>query len=160
MTDKTKGTDILALFLIIAIALALTPTLQTTAIDSQYSSFTDIAAITPSVANTTTLTHPARNASTNALNDGYWTVLLNATNWGGQTTITFASGNLTLTAASTLTFNDKCLNKTVVYLATITYQWLSASSAIQGLVLLVPLLWIILIIACVVVIAYKKLKLG
>lgn len=163
MTDKTKGTEILALFLIMVVALALTPTLQTASVDAQYTPFTNVNTVVVSTSNSTTLTYSARNGSTNAINDLYWTISLNQTNYFGFTTIKFGNtqaGNVTYSADKTVTFGVPCLNSTKTYLVTITYSVLSVSTAIQGLVLLLPLLWIILIIACVIVIAYKKLKLG
>ena len=163
LADQKQYTEILALFLIIAVALALTPTIQVTAVQAQYSAYTQSNVVVVSTSNSTTLTYSAQNASTNALNDLWWTVTLNQTNFKGYTTIYFNSptaGNLSYSADKTLTFNPQCLNATKTYLVTITYNYLSASAAVQGLVMLTPLLWVILIIASTVVIVYKKLKLG
>jgi hypothetical protein len=164
MAKTLTMVEVLGIFLILVIALALTPSIATSTVQAQYSQFTDSKVIVVATSNATTLTYAAENASTGALNDLWWTITLNQTDVYGLTTVLFASGNVSLTATSTLTFaggggtGQGCLTTGKTYLVTITYNALEASGPIQALVTLVPLFWIIAIIAAAVVIIYKVLQ--
>ena len=153
MAQKSEITQMLGLLIIVVIALALTPTIQTACVDAAYAPYTESDVVTPGTANTTTLDHPARNGSAT-----YFTFTLNQTDSLGATTLTWLIG-FNLTATSTITFYT--LNHTAAnehYLVTMTYYWLSLGAAEQTLIALVPLFWVTLILASVVVVIIYKLK--
>jgi len=154
--------EIFALFLILVIALSLTPTIASQAVQAEYSSITQVdlmnggTACGAGTANTTTLGYTAENYSTPALNDAVWSITLNSTNAAGNTKITFVSGNVSLTALTTLTFYNVTAGKS--YSATTIYNALTTSAAVQALVTLVPLFWVLLMCAITIVITYAEFK--
>jgi hypothetical protein len=137
-------------FVVMIVALACTPAISSFTTSSKYVSFTEAKAITPSSSNSTTLTYSARN-------DSYaqWTCILNATDKNGATSLV-KDTDYTYPSDKTVLFST--LNKTVVYLATITYSYIAASSAMQSLVDLVPLFWVIGIIAVGIAAIYLQLR--
>lgn len=153
MAQKSEITQILGLLIIVVIALALTPTIQTGVVDAAYAPYTESDVVTPGTANTTTLDHPARNGSAS-----YFVFTLNQTDKNGDTAIVWLVG-FNLTATSTITFYT--LNHTAAnehYLVTMTYFWLSLGAAEQTLIALVPLFWVTLVISAMVVVIIYKLK--
>lgn len=156
MADKTEITEGIALMLILVICLALTPNIITSLVDAKYGlEYIDNIEKTGGAASVTiTLTHGnARNES------GYITATLNVTDKNGHTTLTFPTdfyvsdfGSYTTGTTITLT----TLNDTVEYLVTVDYDYLIP--AIQCTLLnLVPLFWVVAIVACTVAFVSKKL---
>lgn len=153
---KTKfDMEILGLFLIVVVCLALTPTIATSITDAKYIPETESFVIDISVSNdTTAFTYAARNDSATY---AWLSITLNTTNSYGLTVVD-CSTNITYTVGTKiLSFKATTLNKDVN--ATITYYWQYVTGASSALLDLVPLLWIIAVIAVTVVVAAKKLKL-
>lgn len=153
---KTKfDMEILGLFLIVVICLALTLTIATSITDAKYIPETESFVIDISVSNdTTAFTYAARNDSATY---AWLSITLNTTNSYGLTVVD-CSTNITYTVGTKiLSFKATTLNKDVN--ATITYYWQYVTGASSALLDLVPLLWIIAVIAATVVVAAKKLKL-
>lgn len=153
---KTKfDMEILGLFLIVVICLALTPTIATSITDAKYIPETENRVIDISVLNSTTpLTYAARNDSATY---AWFSITLNATNSYGLTVVD-CSTNITYTVGTrVILFKVGTLDKDVN--CTITYYWQYVTGAPSALLDLVPLLWIIAVIAVTVVVAAKKLRL-
>lgn len=148
--------QLLGLLIIVIIALALTSTVSTAAIDAAYAPFTENKVIVPSTSNSTTaLTHPARNDSATY---AWFTITTdNATNYGLY--VIDCANNITYTVATKIiAFDVGVFNASLIYTCTINYYWLSLGAAEQTLLSLVPLFWVTLILAAVVVVVIYKLK--
>ncbi len=136
------------------IALALTPTIAATTESSRYQAIVQEIAygtpIDPSVANTTTTLYNIRNVTT----------LYNAElkDVADNSSIVLVSGtNFTCTGAKTFTYTG--LNNTKTYWGTIYYETVDlTSAAILGLIAVLPILWVIIVLAFGVVAI--KIQLG
>jgi len=146
----------LGLVLILVVCLAITPNVLSSSVDAKYVAFTESQEIVPSVSNSTAaLTYAARNTSSTY---AYFGIVLNATDAYGLTTVD-CSQNITYTEATKIiAFDSGVLNKTVVYLATISYQYIAISSAMATLLDLIPLFWVVAILACLIAFVTKKLN--
>ena len=156
MAKSKFDMEVLGLFLILVVCLALTPTIATSITDAKYIPETEYRVIDISASNdTAALTYAARNSSATY---AYFTITLNTTNSYGLTTVD-CSTNITYTVATrVITFKATTLNKDVN--ATITYYWQYITGGPSALLDLVPLLWIVAVIAVIVVVAARKLHLG
>lgn len=131
-------------FLVIVLALALTPTIASSVTDGKYIQVTEIKTITPSSSNATTLTNEARNDSDTY---AYFHITLNNTDAYGLTAVHVAS-NITYTETTkSLAFKVGVLNSSIVYNATITYYYVAMSTAAQSLIGIVPIIWVVVVLA-------------
>lgn len=154
--DKGATIETLGLFLILVIGLALTPTISTALVDSKYSAFTENDTVQPLVANTTTTYYEGRNDSTTY---AWFTIILNDTTTYGTYTLDYTNFTYT-TATKLITFKANVLDDGKIYNAQIKYYYLSVTGAGSALLDLVPLFWVIGLIAAITVVAIKKLHIG
>ena len=152
----TKIRNLIITFFVIILALALTPAVASFATDSKYQAVQEVKTIAPLVANSTTLTYDARNDSATYQ---YFRITLNDTSAYGLTTVEVAT-NITYTVSSKLlTFKDGVLDNGKIYNATINYDTDDlTSTAIVALIGIVPLIWVVVILA--VGIVAIKLQIG
>lgn len=155
---KIYKSDMAALFmtfLLIVVGLALTPTVVSSCDDARYIGYSQANAMDPATSNSTATTYTARNDS---LTYAYFTITLNDTSNYGLTTVD-CSSNITYTVATkTLAFDVGVLNVSKDYLATIGYFYIAMDATSQALLLLVPLFYIVIILAVGAVAVYAQFK--
>jgi len=158
MAKSKFDMEVLGLFLILVVCLALTPTIATSLTDAKFIPETEYKIIDADVSNSTTaLTNAARNDSATY---AYFTITLNDTSAYGLTTIEEAT-NITYTVVTKIVlFKTGVFTSTKAYNCSITYYWQYITGGSSALLDLVPVLWIIAVIAVVVVVAARKLHLG
>jgi hypothetical protein len=163
MAASSEMKQVLAVFVLVVLALALTPSVASFATDAAYTEYTDFVNLDPSAGNSTVLSYEARNDSTTY---AYFTITLNVTSEYGSTTIDCTS-NITYTEATqTLEFNVDTddsgpFDPAVAYGVTIVYY---TNELTNGVVLvLVPiatLLWVVAVLAVGVTMITVLLKRG
>lgn len=156
---------LMAVFILIVLALALTPSVASFVTDANYTQYTDYKLITAGTSNSTTTTYTARNDSATY---AYFTVTIVAGGTGeeseyGSTTIHYT--NFTYTVSSkTLAFTGvgaagpfdeaKTYNMSIAY-----YTVDLTSDVVIALLPIVPILWVVAVLAVgvtTVVILLKK----
>jgi len=156
MASNKEMTEILGLLFIVIVALALTPTIGTSVVNAKYVPETEYKIVDAAVSNdTTALTYAARNDSATY---AWFTITLNDTSAYGLTTVECAT-NITYTVGTKIiTFKVGVLTGTKDYNCTITYYWQYITGAGSALLDIVPLLWVVTIVAAVIVVVTKKLN--
>jgi hypothetical protein len=156
--ESSQLKQIITVFLILVIGLALTPTVQNMVTDSRYIPITEDFEIEPLVANSTTTTYTARNDSSTY---AYFTIVLNDTTADDPADTAIYLGNFTYTVSSKLlTFVDGVLDDGKIYLATVTYYYIAMGAAAISMVDLVPLFYVIALVAVCTVTIIVILKKG
>jgi hypothetical protein len=156
--NETKLKELIAVFVIIVLGLAFTPSVASMVTNASYIPYTETAEIKPLVANSTVTTYTARNDSTTY---AYFQITLNDTAADtGLTTIDEAK-NITYTVSSkTLTFKVGVLDDGKVYNASISYSYLNPNGAIIAILPIVPILWVVMILAVGIVTISVIIKKG
>ena len=155
MADKNL-TEGIGLFLIVVICLAITPNIVTSLEDSKYIPFTESQEIEPLVSNSTAaLIYAARNTSTTY---EYFTITTNETTADTGLYTIDPANNMTYTEATqVIEFDVGVFDDGKIYLVTISYYYMIPSIQVT-LLNLVPLFWVVAIIACVVAYVTKRLN--
>lgn len=156
MQDQ-KMKAIIATFILIILALALTPTLAGFVGDSAYQPYTEQKTIVSGTSNSTSaLTNNARNDS---LTYAYFVITLDQANMYGVTTVDVTT-NITYTESTkVIAFDVGVFDKTKTYVCTITYftdDYTSAASL--ALIAIVPIMWVVIILAVGIVAISHQLK--
>ena len=92
--------QVLGVFVLIVLALALTPSVASFTTDAGYAAYTEYKEIQPLVSNATTTTYTARNDSTTY---EYWTISLNDTTADTGLTTVDPANNITYTVTAKFT---------------------------------------------------------
>jgi len=153
----SKMKSIIATFIIIILALALTPTLAAFVGDSAYQPYTEEKTIVASVSNSTSaLTYTARNDS---LTYAYFVITLDQANEYGVTTVDVAT-NITYTVATKIiAFDEGVFDTAETYVCTITYFTNALTSAANSaLIAIVPIIWVVIILAVGMVAIRHQIK--
>ena len=134
--------------LAVILGLSILVSVATMTEDAPYIAISEDFVIDTAVSNSTTTTQIARNDS---ITYEYFDITLNATSVYGLTTIEEAT-NITYTVSTKeLEFKEGVLNASTNYLASVDYYYARMGDAGISLVALVPLLFVVLIIAVVMV---------
>jgi hypothetical protein len=149
--------QVMAVFILIVIGLALTPSVASFTTSGAYTEYQEYKEIEPLVANSTTLTYDARNDSTTY---EYFTITLNDTTADTGLTTIDSANNITYTVATkALAFVSGVLDDGKVYNASITYYTDDLTNSVVLVLLpIVPLLWVVSVIAVGVVMITVLLK--
>lgn len=158
MAKKAEMTEMLGFFFIIIVALTLIPTITNASIEAQYGlTETEYHIIDASADNTTTLTQDGYIYNVT----GFIVIVLDQANYLGRTTLTWLTDYKVTTigdysTGAVITFYN--MNKTITdFNASISFHY-RLPAAQYTLLGLVPLFWVITIIAACVVVVTKKLK--
>jgi hypothetical protein len=156
MASSETMKQVFAVFLLVVISLAFTPSVASFVTDAEYTEYTDSLEVVPATSNSTTTTYTARNDSSTY---AYFTITLNTTSAYGLTTIEEAT-NITYTVATkTLTFKSGVLTSGTAYLVTVVYYTEDlTSTVVLALLPIVPILWVVAVLAVGVVMVTVLLK--
>lgn len=163
MAMSAQMKQVLGVFVLIVLALALTPSVGSFATDATYTDYTDYKLITAGTSNATTTTYTARNDSSTY---AYFTVVIVA--GGTGTTSEFSSAtidytNFTYTVATkTLIFDGTAegpFDETKTYNMSITYYTQDNTNDVALVLLpIVPILWVTAVMAVGIVMVTVLLK--
>jgi hypothetical protein len=153
MTDKKKLNAVVATFILIILALALTPVIGSSMVDSEYQHYTECLHLVPASSNTTSaLTYNIRGAS-----ETYVTIMA----WDNDASNATVTG-YTFVAATAKTITVTGIVPTGASAGRDFWLWITYSTidltnaATLALVALVPLLWAVAVLAIgIVAIAYQ-----
>lgn len=161
MANKSMN-QIMATFILVVLALALTPAVASSVTDAGYVPVTEYQVIDADVSNSTSaLTYAARNDSATY---AYFTISIVT---GGDATVSMygladidVSTNITYTVATKIIdFKAGVLDKTKEYNMSITYYTDELTSAVALVLLpIVPVLWVVGVLAVAVVAITYQLK--
>jgi hypothetical protein len=148
--DKNKLKQVITTFVIIVIALALTPAVASFVEDGRYSLVTDeYNALVPAVANTTTTEYNIRNVTS--------TIRITVLDQSDNSTVASTEYTFVVTAVRTITFDG--LTSGEEYWVHVTYETVELTPAtVLALNTIIPILWIVIVIAVGVVAI--KIQLG
>jgi hypothetical protein len=143
--------------LMIVLAMALTPAIGSFTIDAQYQPVQDVKTIVSGTSNSTSaLTYHARNDSATY---GYFIITLDQANEYGVTTVNVATNITYTTGTKVVLFKTGVFDKTKTYICTINYFTLDLTDAASlALIVIVPLLWVVIILAIGIIAIYEQLK--
>jgi hypothetical protein len=149
MASSDTMKQVLGVFVLIVIALALTPAVGSFVTDAGYTEYTDTNTIDADVSNSTTLTYTPRNDSATF---AYFTVTCDPANAYGDTTVDVAN-NMTYLSAKTVDWLGNTglggpWDDAEEYDLTITYYTEDLTNSVVLVLLpIVPILWITAVIA-------------
>jgi hypothetical protein len=139
MADKNKLKQVITTFVIIVLALALTPAVASFVEEGRYSLVTeDDHAVVPAVANTTTTEYNIRNVTS--------TIRISVYDDADDTLVDSGDYTYVVTAVRTITFDG--LTSGEEYTVVITYQTIELTpDTVLALNTIIPILWIVIVLA-------------
>lgn len=153
--NSKQLTQLIVVFLGIILGLALTGSVASMTQDARYIPINESFEVEPLVSLEVVTTYVARDGEADYK---YFRVKLNDTDVDGRTELDVTE-DITYDAGSkTLTIGDDILDEAKDYLVTVYYQYLNPSGAVQAIVTLTPLIWVLVILAIGITAIYVVLQ--